>query len=90
MVCADSWRDQLLRRSGRPELFQQPAEAAFVEHVVEVKLLGEQTGCFRAQEEPFDGDVPVGPIARHNQEAKSIHASLESPVGLFAGYHALV
>jgi len=69
------------------KLVGQPLKAAFVQHFVKPKSVRKQAGRFRAQKQPFDLDVPLGNVGRHDQKTEAIDAPLKSAIGLFAWNH---
>lgn len=72
------------------ELLEQSVKAALIQHLVKAEPFGEQARRLGPKEQSLNGNVALRYVGGHNEEAKAIHSSLESAVGLLAGYHALV
>ena len=69
------------------KLLPQPAEAAFVNAVVEPHLVWEEARSLNAQVKPLDVNLALRAIAGHDEHAEPVDAALELPIGCLAGFH---
>src|SRR6266540_2848574 len=59
------------------KLLPEPAKTALIDHIIEIELIGEESGAFLTQLCLLDLDIDAFVVRRHDQEGDPVSLALE-------------